>query len=487
MLSWSIAILYLICLLVIFGYAVLQATLAVLYIRKKDKKSSVNQSCKEKPKVTIQLPVYNEKYVVERLIRTVVEMDYPADLLEIQILDDSTDETTDIIQALVEELANRNITLNHLRRSNRKGYKAGALANGLKVAKGEFIAIFDADFVPDKSFLLQTLPYFKDPEVGVVQTRWEHLNRNESLLTQLQAFALDAHFSIEQAGRNAHQHFINFNGTAGVWRKTTIIDAGGWQHDTLTEDLDLSYRSQMKGWRFVYLEDILSPAELPMAISALKNQQFRWTKGGAENFIKNGKKLIFKKGIRWSDRIHGWAHLFNSSVYLFIFLMALLTLPMVLAGVHNPTVALALKWMSFFFASTLLLLFYYWISYREKVPKRIRFLVFFKRFVQFLTVSLGLSYYNSKGILQAYAGKKSAFVRTPKFNTKKSTSWRKNVYLKKKWRSETWVELFLTLYFLVGIGLSFYYGYYGMIPFQVMLFIGFSVVIWYTVKERQRS
>ena len=486
MLSWSIAILYLICLLVIFGYAVLQATLAVLYLLKKDDKRKP-KSWDELPFVTIQLPVFNEKYVVERLIRAVTQINYPREKFEIQVLDDSTDETTEIIQKLIPELAENGITIMHKHRTDRTGYKAGALAEGLKEAKGDFIAIFDADFVPDQEFLNQTLPYFQEKEVGVVQTRWEHLNREDSLLTQLQAFALDAHFSIEQAGRNAYHHFINFNGTAGVWRKSTIADAGGWQHDTLTEDLDLSYRAQMKGWRFVYLEEVLSPAELPMAISALKNQQFRWIKGGAENFVKNGKSLLSRKKIRFSDRVHGLAHLFNSSVFLFILLMALLTVPLVFAGVNNPGVAVSLKWMSLFFTSTLLLMFYYWISYREKVSANFRFLIFFGRFIQFLTVSLGLSFNNSKGIIQAYMGKKTAFVRTPKFNSKQKNAWRKNAYLKSNWQWETIAELMLMVYFLIGIIISIYYGYYGMIPFQLMLFLGYGSILWYTFKEQSNK
>jgi cellulose synthase/poly-beta-1,6-N-acetylglucosamine synthase-like glycosyltransferase len=486
MLSWSIAILYLICLLVIFGYAVLQAILAILYLLKNDRQRP-DFDWHEQPFVTIQLPVFNEKYVVERLIRTVANINYPSHQFEIQVLDDSTDETTEIIQKMIPELNEKGIHIIHLHRTDRKGFKAGALAEGLKKAQGEFIAIFDADFVPDREFLYQTLPYFQQKKVGVVQTRWEHLNREDSLLTQLQAFALDAHFSVEQAGRNGYQHFINFNGTAGIWRKSTIADAGGWQHDTLTEDLDLSYRAQMKGWRFVYLENVMSPAELPMAISALKNQQFRWIKGGAENFVKNGRKLLTTSNLRFSDRLHGLAHLFNSSVFLFILLMALLTVPLVFAGVHNSSVAISLKWMSLFFTSTLLLMFYYWFSYREKVSANFRFLIFFGRFIQFLTVSLGLSFNNSKGIIQAYMGKKTAFVRTPKFNTKQKNSWRKNAYLKNTWKWETTVELILMIYFLVGMLISIYFGYYGMVPFQLMLFLGFGAIVWFTLKEQRKN
>lgn len=481
--TWLLASLYFICLLVIFGYALLQATLAFLYLKSRSKKHHIKTKLKDYPMVTIQLPVFNEKYVVERLIETVAGLDYPKDRLEIQVLDDSNDETSEIIKNLLPKIKAEGVNIAHIQREDRTGFKAGALEEGLAVSKGELIAIFDADFIPKKEFLLETLSYFENSKVGVVQTRWEHLNREDSLLTKLQAFALDAHFSVEQAGRNAYEHFINFNGTAGIWRKATITDAGGWQHDTLTEDLDLSYRAQLKGWKFIYLEDVYSPAELPVSISALKNQQFRWIKGGAENFVKNGKLLLKMEKIKPLNRLHGLAHLFNSSVYFFIFIMALITMPLTFAGVSNANVATALNWMSLFFLSTLLLMFYYGTSYREAASKRYRWPLFIWRFIQFLTVSLGLSYYNAKGVFQAYIGKKTAFVRTPKFNKTEKKNWLKNAYLSKKWRSENLIELILLLYFIAGVLVSYFYGYYGMIPFQVMLVFGYGTVLIYSWVE----
>ncbi|WP_306413696.1 cellulose synthase family protein [Cecembia lonarensis] len=232
------------------------------------------------PKVTVQLPVYNEKYVIDRLIEAVAELEYPKDKLEIQILDDSTDETSLIIQKKIKGFPE--IDFQYIHRKDRAGFKAGALKHGLASAKGELIAIFDADFVPDTTFLMKTVGFFVDEEVGLVQSRWTHLNEGYSLLTRLQAFALDAHFMVEQIGRNAQGAFINFNGTGGIWRRACILDAGNWEDDTLTEDLDLSYRAQKKGWEFIYRPDIESPAELPPVMSAIKSQQFRWTKGGAE-------------------------------------------------------------------------------------------------------------------------------------------------------------------------------------------------------------
>ena len=484
---WLIVGLYFICLLVIFCYALLQFSLTLNYLKAKRKRKG-DSTCelKQYPFVTIQLPLYNEKYVVARLVDAVAELNYPKDRFEIQILDDSSDETTAIVESKLAELRTQGIAVDLVRRPDRVGFKAGALAYGMQSAKGEFIAIFDADFIPDPDFLLKTLPHFEDEQVGVVQTRWEHLNRNTSLLTKLQAFGLDAHFSIEQVGRNVKDHFINFNGTAGIWRRATIEDAGGWEHDTLTEDLDLSYRSQLKGWKFIYREDILSPAELPIAISALKSQQFRWIKGGAENFKKMAGRILTAKDVSLMDRLHGLGHLFNSTVYLFVFIAALLTVPLIYAASVEPLVSTVLRWMAFFFLSTLLLMTFYWVSYRESFKSGwLKFPFFIWRFFQYLTVSLGLSYYNTTGILQAYRGKKTAFIRTPKFNTGQKGDWRKNTYLLKDLGTTTIIEGLLSIYFIAGIGISYLAGFYGMIPFQIMLALGFGLIFLYTLKERK--
>lgn len=483
---WIIVGLYFLCLFVIFVYALLQFSLTVAYLKEKRKNKTVaKEKLTEFPLVTIQLPLYNEKYVAERLIESICKINYPLDKLQIQVLDDSNDETTQILADKIKAVAHLGYNIELIRRDERVGFKAGALDYGLKTATGEFIAIFDADFIPDPEFLNLAIPSFLDNKVGVVQTRWEHLNRENSILTKLQAFALDAHFSIEQVGRSAGNHFINFNGTAGIWRLKTIVDAGGWQHDTLTEDLDLSYRAQLKGWKFVYKEDILSPAELPIAITALKNQQYRWTKGGAENFKKMARLLLTSKKIRTSDRIHGLGHLFNSTVYLFVLLAALLTVPLIFAATINPKIADSLQWMALFFSSTLFLMLFYWVSFREKSKvKWMQFPLFILRFFQFLTVSLGLSYYNTQGILLAYAGKKTAFIRTPKFNVNKKTeNWKRNAYLYKKIGLTTIIEGLLAIYFAFGIVISSYYGYYGMIPFQGMVMVGFATIFIYTLRE----
>ena len=292
---------YSIALILIFMYALAQLNLLFNYI--KSQKTSKNSpefdfsNADEIPYVTIQLPVFNEIYVMDRLLKNIVLLDYPKDKLEIQVLDDSTDESVESTAILIETLQEKGFDIQHIQRTNREGFKAGALKEGLVNAKGEYIAIFDADFLPQTDWLKRTIPFFRDEAVGVVQTRWGHINRNYSVLTRIQAFALDAHFTLEQVGRNSKGHFINFNGTAGVWRKTCIIDAGNWEGDTLTEDLDLSYRAQLKNWKFKYLEDVETPAELPVAISAARSQQFRWNKGGAENFrkITQAYQFLLKK------------------------------------------------------------------------------------------------------------------------------------------------------------------------------------------------
>ena len=335
----AIIIIYTLALLLIFFYSISQLQLLLNYLKaKKQVDASEKFNLKdpsETPFVTIQLPLYNELYVVERLLKNIAKMDYPREKLEIQVLDDSTDESVEKIKSLVNQLQTTGLDIQHITRKDRSGFKAGALKEGLEIAKGEFIAIFDSDFLPKKDWLLQTVPYFKDPEIGVVQTRWGHINRDYSLLTKIQAFALDFHFILEQTGRNFGRHFINFNGTAGIWRKECILDAGNWSGDTLTEDLDLSYRAQLKHWKFKYLEDVETPAELPVAISAARSQQFRWNKGAAENFKKNFKKLLKDKTVPFGTKFHAFFHLLNSSMFLIILVLAVLSIPVLFIKNNN--------------------------------------------------------------------------------------------------------------------------------------------------------
>ncbi len=476
------------CLLLIFYYSCVQMSLAVAYVRNKKKRNSEIVPTYDEdtaPKVTVQLPMFNEMYVAERIIETAAEFDYPRDKFQIQVLDDSTDETKDIIAAKVAEVAARGINIQHIHRVDRTGYKAGALDAAMDRVEGEFIAIFDADFVPDKDFLKRTMPYFKDG-VGVVQTRWGHLNKTYSLLTELQAFGLNGHFAIEQGGRNASEHFINFNGTAGVWRKACIEDAGGWEHDTITEDLDLSYRAQMRGWKFKYLEDVESPAELPITMSALKSQQHRWMKGGAEVFIKMWKSLVKYPGLKFSDRLHGLAHLFNSSVFVFILILSILSLCVLHIKDSFSDLNLFIQFGAFFLLSTVFLAFYYWNSFRDK---RGNFFVdlfrFIGRFVQFLTVSMALSLSNAVAVIEGYLGIKSSFVRTPKFNVAKKDEFKGNKYDKKSLSIINIAEGVLMVVFGFTAINRTIYGDLGMVPFHLMLAIGYGIIFFSTLKENR--
>ncbi|MGB3468155.1 MAG: cellulose synthase family protein, partial [Cyclobacteriaceae bacterium] len=351
----------------IFSLGQFHLTWHYLKHREKELDDTTDNSSDEKPFVTVQLPVYNELYVIERLIEAIAKFDYPADKFEIQVLDDSTDETVEKIAKKVAEVRDRGINITQVRRTKRTGFKAGALKYGTTLAKGEFIAIFDADFIPEKDFLQKTIPYFANEKTGMVQTRWGHLNKDYSLITQMQAFGLDAHFTVEQSGRNIADSFMNFNGTAGVWRKQCIEEAGGWQSDTLTEDLDLSYRAQLKGWKFKYLEDVISPAELPILMPAVKSQQYRWNKGAAETARKNIVNVLAAK-ISFRKKLHAFFHLLNSSVFVFLLIAATLSIPMLYIKEANPSMGLVFDLGSIFIIGFLAIAAFYWASSKKIEP-----------------------------------------------------------------------------------------------------------------------
>lgn len=479
---------YSLALTFILLYSLVQLNLVWEYLKKR--KDKEKDPAKGKfPHVTVQLPVYNEKYVVKRLINSVANFEYPPEKLEIQVLDDSTDETVEIIATKVKELQELGFDISHVRRKDRHGYKAGALAYGLKRAKGEFIAIFDADFLPDKKFLIKTVPEFGNPEVGVVQSRWDHVNKDYSLLTRMQAFGLDAHFSVEQSGRNKGGHFINFNGTAGIWRKECIEDAGGWQSDTLTEDLDLSYRAQLKGWKFLFYEELGSPAELPATMSALKTQQFRWTKGAAECARKNLGKVLREKSLPFSTKVHAFFHLLNSTVFLCIVITALLSIPVLFIKNSAPELSLLFKLAGVFLICLPILAFFYWISFKRLYANKWKAAGhFIFMFPLFLSVSMGLSLHNALAVAEGYAGKKTPFIRTPKFNIRsKSDKWQGNQYLLKAISPLTILEIILTLYFISGIVVSFYLNDYGLLPFHIMLAFGFGYVAFYSLSHSRAA
>ena len=432
--------------------------------------------------------MYNELYVADRIIETVAAFDYPRDKFEIQVLDDSTDETKDVIAKKVAEIQAKGINIKHIHRVDRTGYKAGALDAAMDQVEGEFIAIFDADFVPEPDFLIRTMPHFTDDSVGVVQTRWGHLNKNYSILTELQAFGLNGHFAVEQGGRNAAGHFINFNGTGGIWRKKCIEGAGGWEHDTLTEDLDLSYRAQLRGWKFKYLEHVIAPAELPITMSALKNQQHRWMKGGAECFRKMAWTIITFKGVKFSDRLHGLSHLFNSSVFIFILTMSLLSLLVLHIKDSFSDLNYFIQFGSVFILSTIFLMYYYWLAFRDKSSNYLGSLIrFIGRFFQFLIVSMGLSLSNTVAVLEGYMGIKSSFVRTPKFNVLSKGEFKSNKYDKKSISLITIAEGVLMLLFgLTAINRAIYTDF-GMVPFHSMLALGYGLVFFQSMKELRKA
>lgn len=490
LITYFIISVYSLALLGIFFYSLAQLNLLFNYL--KFKKKTVEgpvwnlKDPSQTPYVTIQLPLYNEAYVVERLLDNIAQIQYPKEKLEIQVLDDSTDESVQDNAQQIAKLQASGLDIVHIRRSNREGYKAGALKEGLVVAKGEFIAIFDADFLPQKDWLLKTVPHFAQPEIGVVQTRWGHLNRDYSVLTKIQAFALDAHFTLEQVGRNSKGHFINFNGTAGIWRKQCIIDAGNWEGDTLTEDLDLSYRAQLKGWKFKYLEEVETPAELPMVISAARSQQFRWNKGGAENFRKSARKVLGAKNLPFKTKFHGFMHLLNSSMFLFVFTVALLSIPMMFIKSSYPNLAWVFEVTSFFIVSTLILFFCYWFTYKNIQGGGFeKFLEYIALFFTFFSVALGFSLHNSLAVLEGHRGKRSEFVRTPKFNiTQLKDSWKSNRYLNKKISPNVLIEGALMGYFLYGMYVAVPLNDFGLFPFHFMLFLGFGFVFFKSISAK---
>jgi cellulose synthase/poly-beta-1,6-N-acetylglucosamine synthase-like glycosyltransferase len=468
----------------IFLYSLAQGHLLVHFFKfKKESQQVPHQIPNPWPKVTVQLPVYNELYVVERLIDAVAQLNYPSDLLQIQILDDSTDQTSELIQAKLSAFPS--VNFQYLHRTNRQGFKAGALREALPSAEGEFIAIFDADFVPDPDFLIKALPYFSSTQVGMVQSRWTHLNQNYSILTQLQAFALDAHFLIEQSGRNQQGAFINFNGTAGIWRKGCILDAGNWEDDTLTEDLDLSYRAQRKGWKFVYRPEIESPAELPPILSAIKSQQFRWTKGGAECAVKHAGK-VFKENHPLGIKFHAFAHLFNSTIFIAILLTSFCSIGL-WWGVQLKLIPLELFWASVismigfvlvagvYLVSYLTAQHYSWKSILGAVWK----------LPLFFSVSMGLALHNSQAVLEGLTSKKSPFIRTPKFNLESgSVSLQANAYRLRALPMSTWLEGGMGLLFGGMVVLGIVYGNFLFLPFHGLLALGYSLVFISSLRTR---
>ncbi len=482
-----VVLVYVLALCILFAFGLHGLVMVYYFHKTKSVRHPQAENPEELPLVTIQLPLYNEMYVVERLFDAVCSMEYPIDKLEIQVLDDSTDDTVHANKSLVDAYAERGYDIKYVHRVNREGYKAGALKHGLDTAKGEFVAIFDADFVPKPDFLHKTIVHFHNPKVGMVQTRWEHLNEEYSFLTRAQALALDGHFVIEQQVRNKAGFFINFNGTAGVWRKECILDAGNWQPDTLAEDLDLSFRAQLRGWKFVFLNDVTSPAELPADINSLKTQQFRWTKGAVEAALKL-LPTLWKSGVPLRVKLEGTVHLTSNIVFPFILVVAMLNIPMVLIkhlSEGREYDDLFTMMSIFVLASISTFLFYLHAQRAIHLDWRRRLLLF----PVFLAGSMGLAVNNSKAVLEALFGKKTEFKRTPKYkivDTNDDWRSRKND-LTKKIGIEVFIELGLAAYFFIGICTSLYYMEIAAIPFQLMFLTGFATIGILSLKHRLNS
>lgn len=466
-------------------FCLMQFHLLFHFLRSKKVKEDVPALQEENlPFVTIQLPIFNEKYVIERLVDAIALFDYPKDKFEIHILDDSTDDTIDLSRLKAAEYKSKGFNIEVVTRENRVGYKAGALKAGMDRANGDLIAIFDADFLPNADFLRKVLPSFSDANVGVVQTRWAHINQGYSLLTELQAFQLNVHFTIEQKGREQGDYLLQFNGTAGVWRRECIDSAGGWEADTLTEDLDLSYRAQLKGWKIKFLVDVLSPAELPAEIHGLKSQQHRWMKGGAET----AKKLlptIWKSNFSFMKKVHGTIHLLSSSVFLAVFMLGFFSLPLIF--LLNPE-EIDLTYFSVFLLSLVALIFVYYVANvstawtgTSKVKMLVKFVMIFPIF---LALSMGLSLHNSIAVLQGYRGKKSSFVRTPKYGIKNiKDTFRKANYLDTKISGITIAEGLLCLVFAAATIAGFVINNYSFVLFHLLLTIGYGATFFYSIKH----
>ncbi len=424
------------------------------------------------PKVTIQLPLFNERYVVERLLRGITSIDYPKELLEIQILDDSTDHTVEIIQKSLSGYRHQGFDIVHLHRTQRKGYKAGALEAGLAQAKGEFIAIFDADFIPPPKFLDETLPYFADPRVGMVQARWGHINHDYSLLTRVQSMGIDGHFGVEQPARAWSGLLMNFNGTAGIWRKKAIEDAGGWEHDTLTEDMDLSYRAQLKGWKLEFSPSTVCPAELPVQIHAFKAQQHRWAKGS----IQTARKLlgrILRAKIPFFVKLEAFLHLTHYMVHPLMLIVVLTSLPMLFtqwfyASLSYPIIFFTLIALATC-GPTSLYLYSQRLLYRDWL-KNIKFLPLL------VCLGTGLAVSNTKAILEAFGDQTGAFIRTPKYDIRSRTdNWRKKIYRSPESLISI-LEFVMGCYSLVALILFLALRKYFISPFLVIYTIGFFSV-----------
>jgi cellulose synthase/poly-beta-1,6-N-acetylglucosamine synthase-like glycosyltransferase len=474
---------YFIVMVILAFYGVHRYQLVWLYYRNKKNAAKWNEPPArfdedKLPSVTIQLPIFNEQFVIDRLIDACCRLDYPRDRFEIQVLDDSTDETTVVAQQIVERYSRgfagmEPQPVTYIHRTNRHGFKAGALDAGLNSAKGEFVAIFDADFVPPREWVMQVIHHFAAPEVGMVQTRWTHLNRDYSFLTQVEAILLDGHFVLEHGGRSRAGVFFNFNGTAGMWRRETIGSAGGWQHDTLTEDTDLSYRAQMVGWTFKYLQDVECPAELPIEMTAFKTQQARWAKG----LSQTGKKIlprVMKSDQRWHTKLEAWYHLTANLSYPLMIILSVLLMPAMIIRSWQGWLQMILIDLPLFMASTMSISSFYLVSQKELFPKS-----WFKTFLYLpflMALGVGLTITNTKAVMEALFGVQTAFARTPKYRVAKKGEKSQAKKYRKRLGIIPWIELAIGCYFALTVWYAFTTENYFTMPFLILFVFGY----WYT-------
>jgi cellulose synthase/poly-beta-1,6-N-acetylglucosamine synthase-like glycosyltransferase len=455
-------------------YGVHRYTLCYQYYKfKKNYDPNPPRHFDELPRVTVQLPIFNEQFVIDRLIEAVCAMEYPREKLEIQVLDDSTDETRQVAASIVERYAALGHPIAYIHRTNRHGFKAGALDAGLKVAKGEFVAIFDADFVPPRDWLMKVIHHFAEPDVGMVQTRWAYLNRDYSMLTQIEAILLDGHFVIEHGARVRTGKFFNFNGTAGMWRRQAIIDGGGWQHDTLTEDTDLSYRSQMAGWRFKYLPNIECPSELPIEMTAFKTQQARWAKGLIQTSIKILPQ-VFRSKEPWRIKLESVYHLTANLSYPLMIVMTAFIMPAMICRFYQGWFQMLLIDVPLFTASTFSIAVFYVMSERELFPNNWKKSIYYLPLI--MAVGIGLTVTNTKAVMEALFGIKSAFVRTPKYRVAQKGEKSQAAKYRRRLKLAPWIELLLGFYFFLAILYTFSNQNYFTAPFLILFVIGY----WYT-------
>src|SRR3954466_6741433 len=467
---WTIC--YMSVLIGLSAYGIHRYVIIYLFLKHRRRATIPAGHFEELPAVTMQLPVFNEVYVVERLLRSVSEIDYPKDRLHIQVLDDSTDDTRDLTASCVTELRSRGFRAELIHRTDRTGFKAGALETGLGSAQGDFVCILDADFVPNPDLLIKTIHFFTDPKVGMIQTRWGHLNRGYSLLTRVQAMFLDGHLLLEQTARSRSGRFFNFNGTAGLWRRTCIDQAGGWQHDTLTEDLDLSYRAQLAGWNFIFLPDVIPPAELPVDMNGFKSQQHRWTKGS----IQTCKKLlptIWRSPLPLMIKIEDTAHLTSNFAYLLLACLCVLLHPST-GGPEATWVRTLLLDVPIFMTASVSVAVFYICAQRELHPR-----TWMKEILllpALLALGVGLSINNARAVLEAVFNHKSDFARTPKYGIeRKSQAWRSCKYMPLKSLLPI-AEMAFAVYFSYFVWFAIVNHQFLSVPFLLMFQGGFLYV-----------